>query len=107
MAMSVDTRPHFATIADFISSMEKEIVALFLEVLLVCDEQGLVVKEMFAIDGCKMPSNASKEWSGTRKDFRRKAAGLRSVRFKGLQSACVPCQQRSKCLRYPDRTETR
>jgi len=76
MALSADTRPHFTTIADFISSMEKEIVDLFLEVLLVCDEQGLIGKEMFAIDGCKLPSNASKEWSGTRKDFKRKAARM-------------------------------
>ncbi len=44
--------------------------------LLVCDEQGLIGKEMFAIDGCKIPSNASKEWSGTRKDFKRKAARM-------------------------------
>ncbi len=29
-----------------------------------------------AIDGCKLPSNASKEWSGTRADFERKAAKM-------------------------------
>jgi hypothetical protein len=33
--------------------------------------------------------------------------GLCSTRFKGPQSACVPCQLRSKCLRHPDRTEFR
>jgi transposase len=76
MALSADTRPHFTTIADFISSMDKEIVKLFLEVLLVCDEQGLIGREMFAIDGCKLPSNASKEWSNTRKGFVRKAAKM-------------------------------
>jgi hypothetical protein len=32
----------------------------------------LTGRELFAIDGCKLPSNASKEWSGTRKDFRKK-----------------------------------
>ncbi|BCL61972.1 hypothetical protein DGMP_26650 [Desulfomarina profundi] len=52
MALSADSRPHFTTIADFISSMDKDIVSLFLEVLLVCDEQKLIGKEMFAIDGC-------------------------------------------------------
>ena len=31
---------------------------------------------MFAIDGCKLPSNASKEWSGTSADFERKAAKM-------------------------------
>jgi hypothetical protein len=44
MAQSADTRPHFTTIADFISGMDREIVHLFLEVLLVCDEQGLIGK---------------------------------------------------------------
>jgi transposase len=76
MALSADTRPHFTTIADFVSSIDREIVKLFLEVLLVCDEQGLIEKEMFAIDGCKLPSNASKEWSGTRADFARKAVKM-------------------------------
>ena len=33
---------------------------------------GQTRKSMFAIDGCKMPSNASKEWSGTREDFEKK-----------------------------------
>ena len=37
---------------------------------------GLIGKEMFAIDGCKLPSNASKEWSGTRADFKKKAAKM-------------------------------
>jgi transposase len=79
MALSADTRPHYTTIADFISTMEKEIVQLFLEVLLVCDEQGLIGKSMFAIDGCKLPSNASKEWSGTRADFEKKAMKMENV----------------------------
>src|SRR4030043_267504 len=72
MALSADTRPHFTTIADFISSADKEIIRLFLEVLMTCDEMGLIGKEMFAIDGCKMPSNASKEWSGTKEELQHK-----------------------------------
>ena len=76
MALSADTRPHFTTIADFVSTMDKEIVHIFREVLLVCDDLGLIGKEMFAIDGCKLPSNASKEWSGTRADFEKKAAKM-------------------------------
>jgi len=79
MALSADTRPHFTTIADFIATMDKEIVKLFLEVLLVCDEQGLIGREMFAIDGCKLPSNASKEWSGTRASFKKKAAKMETA----------------------------
>ena len=76
MALSADTRPHFTTIADFISSMDKEVIHIFRDVLLVCDDLNLIGKEMFAIDGCKLPSNASKKWSGTKKDFEKKAAKL-------------------------------
>jgi transposase len=76
MALSCDTTPHFTTIADFVSTMDKEITKLFREVLLVCDDMGLIGKEMFAIDGCKLPSNASKEWSGTKADFEKKAAKM-------------------------------
>ena len=72
MALSAGSKPHFTTIADFIASMNKEVVQLFLQVLMVCDHQQLIGKEMFAIDGCKLPSNASKEWSGTRADFSKK-----------------------------------
>ena len=72
MALSADTRPHFTTIAKFISSLDQEILRLFLEVLMVCDSLGLIGKEMFAIDGCKMPSNASKEWSGTKEELQHK-----------------------------------
>jgi transposase len=76
MALSADTRPHFTTIASFISSLDKKTITLFRDILLVCDDQGLIGKEMFAIDGCKLPSNASKEWSGAKADFERKAAKM-------------------------------
>jgi len=76
MALSANSRPHFTTISNFISSMDKEAIAIFREVLLVCDEMGLIGKEMFAVDGVKLPSNASKEWSGTRADFKKKAAKM-------------------------------
>ena len=42
MALSADSQPHFTTIANFISSMADEIAPLFLEVLLICDEMGLI-----------------------------------------------------------------
>jgi hypothetical protein len=42
-------------------------------VLLVCERQGLIGREFFAIDGVKLPSNASKAKSGTRADFEREA----------------------------------
>ncbi|AHC15403.1 transposase [Salinispira pacifica] len=82
MALSADTHPHFTTIADFISSMDKECIDLFTKVLAICYSENLIGKEMFAIDGCKISSNCSKEWSGTKADLVRKVEKIRkSISF--------------------------
>ncbi len=81
MAISADLQPHFTTIADFVSRSPEEITELFGQVVLMCDELGLIGKEMFAIDGCKLPSNASKEWSGTHAELKKKRQKIdRAVR---------------------------
>lgn len=72
MALSCGEQPDHSTIAAFVSSMEEEIKPIFRDVLLVCEEEGLLGGTFFALDGCKLPSNASKEWSGTISDLRRK-----------------------------------
>jgi len=72
IALSGDTRPHFTTLAKFVAQLPGEIEDLFADVLAVCDCLGLIGKEMFAIDGCKISSNASKEWSGTKAHFEKK-----------------------------------
>lgn len=71
-ALSCDFAPHFTTIADFVSSRSIEIEKLFEQVLLVCHEEGLLGNELFAIDGCKQSSDASKEWSGKFKELEEK-----------------------------------
>jgi transposase len=76
MALSADTQPHFTTIADFIATMDEQIVPLFRNVLMICDELKLIGGEMFAIDGCKLPGNASKSWSGTKWELKRKKEKL-------------------------------
>ena len=73
IALSGDSAPHFTTFAAFVSTLGAEIAPLFKEVLLICDRQGLIGREMFAIDGVKLPSNASKAKSGTRADYQRQA----------------------------------
>ena len=79
MALSGFSEPHFTTIADFVTNLECEIVDLFQQVLLICDECGLIERKMFAIDGCKLPSNASKEWSGTHEELKRKSKKMRDA----------------------------
>ena len=81
MALSADSQPHFTTIAKFIAQMNEVIQPLFTEILMVCDDRGLIGGEMFAIDGCKMPSNASKEHSGTHTELHKKQKKInRAVR---------------------------
>lgn len=72
MALSADTHPHYTTIAEFITRMDGEIGSVFTDVLSVCYTEGLIGKTMFAVDGCKISSNCSKEWSGTKDDLRKK-----------------------------------
>jgi len=71
IAVSGDSHPHFTTLAAFVAEMGDGVASLFAQVLLVCDRQGLIGREMFAIDGVKLPSNASKQKSGTRADYQR------------------------------------
>ena len=54
----------------------EQILPLFTQVLLTCDRQGLISRQMFAIDGVKLPSNASKERSGTHAELRHRADRL-------------------------------
>ena len=82
MALSADSAPHFTTIAHFIATLDREITKIFRDVLLVCDEAGLIGKQMFAVDGVKLPSNASKEWSGSQADYSREIQKMeRAVRY--------------------------
>ena len=77
MALAAGKRPHFTTIADFVSSHTVAMSDIFHKVLMICCRSGLVGKEHFAIDGCKLPSDASKQWSGTHKDLRKKSDKLK------------------------------
>ena len=77
IALAADARPHFTTIANFISTMDEECIILFTKILAICYAQNLIGKDMFAVDGCKLSSNCSKEWSGTKSDFMRKVAKIR------------------------------
>jgi transposase len=79
MALSADSQPHFTTIASFVSELDREIVGLFRDVLLYASELGLIGKEHFAVDGCKLPSNASKRWSGTHRELDEKRKKLERV----------------------------
>jgi transposase len=59
MAVCGGAPPHFTTLATFVSTGGAALCRLFTPVLIVCDGQGLIGRELFAIDGVKLPGNAS------------------------------------------------
>jgi transposase len=65
MALSGNQRPDHSTIAAFVSSMKDQILPLFRDILLVCEQENLLGGTFFALDGVKLPSNASMRWSGS------------------------------------------
>ena len=94
IAVSGDSQPNFTTLAAFVSELGDLAARLFAQVLVVCDRQGLIGREMFAIDGVKLPSNASKAKSGTRADYRRQLEKMEKAATKILaqhrQADAVP-----------------
>jgi transposase len=65
MALSCGQCPDHSTIAAFVGSMQNEIVHIFRNVLLICEKEKLLGGTSFSLDGLKLPSNASKDMSGT------------------------------------------
>jgi transposase len=98
MAMSCDQRPDHSTIASFVSSMKDQIKPLFRDILLVCEQEGLLGGTFFAIDGCKLPSNASKEWSGKIKDLKKKKEKI-EAKLKALVEDHIEIDQKDQDIR--------
>jgi transposase len=69
IALTGNAKPHFTTIVDFVSRSRDAIAAVFAQVLTMLDREGLIGRDMLAIDGVKLPSNASKHRSGTRAEL--------------------------------------
>ena len=85
MAVSGDLQPSYTHIAKFVRELADQIQPLFTQVLLTCDRQGLIGRQMFAIDGVKLPSSASKERSGTHAELRHRAERLDKAAAKMIE----------------------
>lgn len=76
MALSCGQIPDHSTIAHFVSSMQDLILTVFCDILLVCEKEGLLGGTSFSLDGLKLPSNASKQMSGTFSELEHKKKKL-------------------------------
>ena len=52
---------------------------LFRDILLICEEMELLDGTKFSLDGLKLSSNASKEWSGTKSDLKKKKEKIKKT----------------------------
>ncbi len=95
MAMACGAQPDHSTIAAFVSSMEHEIPSLFTDVLLVCEQEDLLGGTFFALDGCKLPSSASKQWSGKISEIQKKKDRLEH-RVQQLVNQQIEADQKDK-----------
>jgi transposase len=77
MALSGGFHPDHSTLSHFVSTMNNEIESIFCDILLVCEQMDLLGGTHFSLDGLKLPPNASKEWSGTFKELKKKRGKLR------------------------------
>jgi transposase len=86
MAISGDVQPSFKHTTKFVRELKSDIEDLFGQVLRTCDRMGLIGKEHFAIDGVKLPCNASKERSGTHAELLHRAERLEKAAAKIVQA---------------------
>jgi transposase len=104
MALSGDSQPSYTHIAKFVRELGQQIHPLFTQVLFTCDRQGLIGRQMFAIDGVKLPSNASKERSGTHAELARCARRTPSsppMRATTARTTCRRCRRRASRRWWP------
>jgi transposase len=108
MALACNRTPDHSTIAAFVSSINEEIEDLFTMVLMICHEEGLLGGTHFSVDGLKLSSNASKEWSGTFEDLKKKRDALRrKVKQIVSEHKATDKKERSKLATDKERLEKR
>jgi len=83
-ALTGDMQIHWTTIAKFVSGNSEKIKMIFVEVLMYCHELELVGGEDFAVDGLRLPSNASLEMSGTKEQLEKRAEVYKRMAEKHL-----------------------
>jgi transposase len=79
-ALAEDMEPHWTTIA----GNGGEFKELFVRVLAYCAELGLIGGETLAIDGCRLPSNASLGLTGTEEGLKKRLAIYRRMAEKHI-----------------------
>ncbi len=117
MALACGYTPDHSTIAAFISSMQEEVKTVFCNVLLLCDQLGLLGGSHFSLDGVKRADPCDQRegkrsehiiWLSRRRDWARRRYALllwhirlisRDVVRSGYQSGPTIQYPRAHCCR--------
>lgn len=75
--VSGNETPEHSTISRFLNEYGKEIEEIFIKVLYIADNQGYIEYEKFVTDGSKFKANASRKFTGTVEDFRKREKTLK------------------------------
>ena len=73
--------------------MQSEIQSLFCNILLVCEELGLLDGTHFSLEGVKLSANVSKEWSGTFEELKHKRDKLQEKLQRALAEHALADKQ--------------
>jgi hypothetical protein len=83
-ALTGGLRPHWTTIAGFISGNSEMFQEVFVKALAFSAGLGLVGGEDYAADGLRLPSNASMEMSGTEEELKKRMEQYRRMAEKHI-----------------------
>jgi len=84
-ALTGDMEIHWTTIAEFVSGNKEAVKETFVQVLMYCNELGLIGGENFALDGLRLPSNTSMEMSGTEEQLKKRLAACQKMAAKHIE----------------------
>jgi transposase len=99
-------RPDFKTIADFRKDNKKQIKQAFRKFSMICDELGLVGKEMIAVDGSKFRASNSRLAYHSEKKIQKKIEhyNMMTEQYLTLLDSCDQDEKDSQSA-VPDRAE--
>ena len=100
-------KPDFKTIADFRKNNQAAIQKVFLQFSMICDELGLLGKEIVAVDGSKFraSNNSNAYWTKKRVADKRKEYAAAAEKYTKLLNACDQEEEGSRQVKGYTRTE--
>ena len=76
-------------VARFVTGHPGAVRRVFRDVLMIAAQGDLIGGEVFALDGCKISSNAAREHSGTQRELKKKVAKL-EARLEAMLLIAIP-----------------